>query len=159
MNPIQSQVNLVWTTPNSVSRRDKYEICFPVEVAAFGFQVYYLTKDSGYLWRSSTLVPPPPFHIYKGTTDIQKPTEQGLIEKLVRREKDSVHIGMQFLTYGTTKAKDRSGAYLFLPDGPARAVQEDATSIRLSSGILIKPSTYSAREWAWCPVLAPQPLP
>ncbi|XP_065841742.1 alpha-mannosidase 2-like isoform X2 [Oscarella lobularis] len=158
MNPIQSQVNLVWTTPNSVSK-DKYEICFPVEVAAFGFQVYYLTKDSGDLWKQYTH--PSTVSIYKGTTDIQKPAEfditsqqgsinikndflsasfsknQGLIE-LVRREKDSVHIGMQFLTYGTTNAKDRSGAYLFLPDGPARAVQEDATSIRLSSGILVE---------------------
>ena len=31
---------------------------------------------------------------------------------------------IEFLKYGTVSAKDKSGAYLFMPDGPAKVSNE-----------------------------------
>ena len=33
---------------------------------------------------------------------------------------EKVKMDISFMTYGTTSAMDKSGAYLFLPDGEAR---------------------------------------
>lgn len=37
----------------------------------------------------------------------------------------SLDILLSFMTYGTTHGQDKSGAYLFLPDGPAQVIVLD----------------------------------
>ena len=43
----------------------------------------------------------------------------GCLTDLVRNKK-STKMQIRFMTYGTVGASDRSGAYLFLPDGSAK---------------------------------------
>lgn len=44
------------------------------------------------------------------------------LHQSIRRKDDpqEVRVQIQFLTYGTRPSKDKSGAYLFLPDGNAK---------------------------------------
>ncbi len=53
------------------------------------------------------------------------------LHQSIRRKDDpqEVRVQIQFLTYGTRPSKDKSGAYLFLPDGNAKVV-----SVRLDWG-------------------------
>lgn len=46
------------------------------------------------------------------------------LHQSIRRKDDpqEVRVQIQFLTYGTRPSKDKSGAYLFLPDGNAKVV-------------------------------------
>uniref|UniRef100_A0A8C2GE38 Alpha-mannosidase n=1 Tax=Cyprinus carpio TaxID=7962 RepID=A0A8C2GE38_CYPCA len=62
----------------------------------------------------------------------------GLLES-VRRKDDpqEVRVQIQFLTYGTRPSKDKSGAYLFLPDGNAKPyLQREAPAVRVVEGPL-----------------------
>uniref|UniRef100_A0A9J8C2Z2 mannosyl-oligosaccharide 1,3-1,6-alpha-mannosidase n=1 Tax=Cyprinus carpio carpio TaxID=630221 RepID=A0A9J8C2Z2_CYPCA len=57
----------------------------------------------------------------------------------VRRKDDpqEVRVQIQFLTYGTRPSKDKSGAYLFLPDGNAKPyLQREAPAVRVVEGPL-----------------------
>jgi alpha-mannosidase II len=44
------------------------------------------------------------------------------LEQSIRRKDDpqELKVQIQFVTYGTRSSKDKSGAYLFLPDGKAK---------------------------------------
>ncbi|KAL0155856.1 hypothetical protein M9458_050119, partial [Cirrhinus mrigala] len=57
----------------------------------------------------------------------------------IRRKDDpqEVRVQIQFLTYGTRPSKDKSGAYLFLPDGNAKPYsQREAPIVRVVEGPL-----------------------
>uniref|UniRef100_A0A672PDM8 Alpha-mannosidase n=1 Tax=Sinocyclocheilus grahami TaxID=75366 RepID=A0A672PDM8_SINGR len=57
----------------------------------------------------------------------------------IRRKDDpqEVRVQIQFLTYGTRPSKDKSGAYLFLPDGNAKPYsQREAPVVRVVEGPL-----------------------
>ena len=41
---------------------------------------------------------------------------------------------LNFVTYGTSSAKDKSGAYLFLPDGPAKSVPSLSPTVVVEKG-------------------------
>ena len=43
-----------------------------------------------------------------------------LREMLLKDSDESVKVDLQFFQYGTRHGKERSGAYLFLPDGEAK---------------------------------------
>ena len=40
----------------------------------------------------------------------------------------------QFVRYGTRRSGDKSGAYLFLPDGPARVIPTEGPLVRIVEG-------------------------
>uniref|UniRef100_A0AAY5F5B9 Alpha-mannosidase n=1 Tax=Electrophorus electricus TaxID=8005 RepID=A0AAY5F5B9_ELEEL len=76
--------------------------------------------------RDSSATDPQPFYIQT----------QSLI---VRRKDDAqeVRVQMQFFTYGTRPSKDKSGAYLFIPDGNAKPyMQKDQPIVRVVEGPL-----------------------
>ncbi|XP_030619859.1 alpha-mannosidase 2x isoform X3 [Delphinapterus leucas] len=57
--------------------------------------------------------------------------------KSIRRvdEEQEQRVGMEFLIYGTRSSKDKSGAYLFLPDGEAKPyVPKDPPVLRITEG-------------------------
>uniref|UniRef100_A0A8C2GIJ6 mannosyl-oligosaccharide 1,3-1,6-alpha-mannosidase n=1 Tax=Cyprinus carpio TaxID=7962 RepID=A0A8C2GIJ6_CYPCA len=63
----------------------------------------------------------------------------GEVYQSVRRKDDpqEVRVQIQFLTYGTRPSKDKSGAYLFLPDGNAKPyLQREAPAVRVVEGPL-----------------------
>uniref|UniRef100_A0A3B4APV5 Alpha-mannosidase n=1 Tax=Periophthalmus magnuspinnatus TaxID=409849 RepID=A0A3B4APV5_9GOBI len=54
----------------------------------------------------------------------------GLLESIRRREDlQEVKVQMQFVVYGTRPSKDKSGAYLFLPDGKAKPYSQKETPV------------------------------
>uniref|UniRef100_A0A8C1MRB7 mannosyl-oligosaccharide 1,3-1,6-alpha-mannosidase n=1 Tax=Cyprinus carpio TaxID=7962 RepID=A0A8C1MRB7_CYPCA len=63
----------------------------------------------------------------------------GEVYQVIRRKDDpqEVRVQIQFLTYGTRPSKDKSGAYLFLPDGNAKPYsQREAPIVRVVEGPL-----------------------
>uniref|UniRef100_A0A671PXM4 Alpha-mannosidase n=1 Tax=Sinocyclocheilus anshuiensis TaxID=1608454 RepID=A0A671PXM4_9TELE len=61
------------------------------------------------------------------------------LHQSIRRKDDpqEVRVQIQFLTYGTRPSKDKSGAYLFLPDGNAKPYsQREAPIVRVVEGPL-----------------------
>uniref|UniRef100_A0A668AME5 mannosyl-oligosaccharide 1,3-1,6-alpha-mannosidase n=1 Tax=Myripristis murdjan TaxID=586833 RepID=A0A668AME5_9TELE len=59
--------------------------------------------------------------------------------EVIRRKDDpqEVKVQMQFVTYGTRPSKDKSGAYLFLPDGKAKPYnQKEPPVVRVVEGPL-----------------------
>ncbi|RXN17537.1 alpha-mannosidase 2 [Labeo rohita] len=61
-----------------------------------------------------------PVHIENPHLKLSISTATGLLEKMRLKEDDSEHlVRVQFFWYGTTSNKDKSGAYLFLPDKEA----------------------------------------
>lgn len=97
--------------PLSVSRNE----AFPLRVIDSGTSDFALSNRYMQVW-------------FSGLT--------GLL-KSVRRvdEEQEQRVGMEFLVYGTRSSKDKSGAYLFLPDGEAKPyVPRDPPVLRVTEG-------------------------
>uniref|UniRef100_A0A673BPP0 Alpha-mannosidase n=1 Tax=Sphaeramia orbicularis TaxID=375764 RepID=A0A673BPP0_9TELE len=62
----------------------------------------------------------------------------GLLESIKRKDDPrEVKVQMQFMVYGTRPSKDKSGAYLFLPDGKAKPYnQKEPPVVRVVEGPL-----------------------
>uniref|UniRef100_A0A7N6A5L9 Alpha-mannosidase n=1 Tax=Anabas testudineus TaxID=64144 RepID=A0A7N6A5L9_ANATE len=62
----------------------------------------------------------------------------GLLESIKRKDDpQEVKVQMQFMVYGTRPSKDKSGAYLFLPDGKAKPYnQKEPPVVRVVEGPL-----------------------
>uniref|UniRef100_A0A672PD05 Alpha-mannosidase n=1 Tax=Sinocyclocheilus grahami TaxID=75366 RepID=A0A672PD05_SINGR len=59
------------------------------------------------------------------------------VQSLTLDDPQEVRVQIQFLTYGTRPSKDKSGAYLFLPDGNAKPYsQREAPVVRVVEGPL-----------------------
>ncbi|KAF4017825.1 hypothetical protein G4228_009514 [Cervus hanglu yarkandensis] len=97
--------------PLSVSRNE----AFPLRVIDSGTSDFALSNRYMQVW-------------FSGLT--------GLL-KSVRRvdEEQEQRVDMEFLVYGTRSSKDKSGAYLFLPDGEAKPyVPRDPPVLRVTEG-------------------------
>uniref|UniRef100_A0A8C2EM02 Alpha-mannosidase n=1 Tax=Cyprinus carpio TaxID=7962 RepID=A0A8C2EM02_CYPCA len=117
------------------------EASFMARLPALGLAVFHLydSADSPMTLRSDTLLRIPgrgqsirgldPLPVRSQTVDAQP----------IRRKDDpqEVRVQIQFLTYGTRPSKDKSGAYLFLPDGNAKPYsQREAPIVRVVEGPL-----------------------
>ena len=53
--------------------------------------------------------------------------ENGLLNSItpLHGQRDRIALGVEFVAYDSRKGPSRSGAYLFLPDGDAQAIQPD----------------------------------
>jgi len=73
-------------------------------------------------------------------------SEQGLL-KSIQLTQDSPHVPvhLKFLKYGVRSHGDRSGAYLFLPNGPATPFQLDHPVVLVTKGKLEPSQTQSLR--------------
>ncbi|XP_049727810.1 alpha-mannosidase 2 [Elephas maximus indicus] len=136
--PVEIQVSAVWDTPNAISQT-AYEISFLAHVPPLGLKVYKILESASSKPSLADYV------LYNGKTEIRgifnikniKSAEEdimlensfiklwfgqsGLMQKMVNKEDGKHHeVKLQFSWYGTTNKKDKSGAYLFLPDGEAR---------------------------------------
>ena len=52
----------------------------------------------------------------------------GLLTSIIQENVRETSVAVQFVHYGTRKGQTMSGAYLFLPDGPARVLEPEADS-------------------------------
>uniref|UniRef100_A0A8C2A5A1 Alpha-mannosidase n=1 Tax=Cyprinus carpio TaxID=7962 RepID=A0A8C2A5A1_CYPCA len=114
------------------------EASFMARLPALGLAVFHLydSADSPMTLRSDTLLRiPGRGQIY---SDSFSPS-LSFLHQSIRRKDDpqEVRVQIQFLTYGTRPSKDKSGAYLFLPDGNAKPYsQREAPIVRVVEGPL-----------------------
>uniref|UniRef100_A0AAY5EYP0 Alpha-mannosidase n=1 Tax=Electrophorus electricus TaxID=8005 RepID=A0AAY5EYP0_ELEEL len=126
------------------------EASFMARLPALGLAVFHLydSADSPMTLRSDTLLRLPghsqsvrgvdPLPVRSQAADPQ-PFYIQTQSLIVRRKDDAqeVRVQMQFFTYGTRPSKDKSGAYLFIPDGNAKPyMQKDQPIVRVVEGPL-----------------------
>uniref|UniRef100_A0A671PT56 Alpha-mannosidase n=1 Tax=Sinocyclocheilus anshuiensis TaxID=1608454 RepID=A0A671PT56_9TELE len=118
------------TLPVQLSAQWVSAASFMARLPALGLAVFHLydSADAPMMLRSDTLLRIPG----------RGQSIRGL-DPLIRRKDDpqEVRVQIQFLTYGTRPSKDKSGAYLFLPDGNAKPYsQREAPIVRVVEGPL-----------------------
>uniref|UniRef100_A0A4W3JJA1 mannosyl-oligosaccharide 1,3-1,6-alpha-mannosidase n=1 Tax=Callorhinchus milii TaxID=7868 RepID=A0A4W3JJA1_CALMI len=141
---VTSQVSAVWDTPTTVSK-DAFQVSFLAQVPALGLGLYQLVeaqdiktvladytvclngREDVTVSTDSAFI----LNVLKSSTDdliIENSNmkawfsgTKGFIQKIKTKDDDKEHqINIQFMWYGTTSNRDKSGAYLFLPDGEAK---------------------------------------
>ncbi|KAM4747675.1 alpha-mannosidase 2x-like isoform 2-T2 [Rhinophrynus dorsalis] len=93
----------------------KKQDVFPVKILETSTDDFYLENQYMQVW-------------FSGTT--------GLLKGIKRAgEEQEQKINMEFLIYGTRTSKDKSGAYLFLPEGEAKPyTPKDPSVVRVTEG-------------------------
>ncbi|XP_008854233.1 alpha-mannosidase 2 [Nannospalax galili] len=136
--PVEVQVSAVWSDARTISQT-AYEISFLAHTLPLGLKVYKIlqlesssSQLANYVLYNDGIAEKGVFHMESMTdaTDgmaIENPfialwfDGSGLMEKMRAKEDGKHHeIKVQFSWYGTTNKRDKSGAYLFLPDGQAQ---------------------------------------
>ncbi|XP_076439232.1 alpha-mannosidase 2x-like [Babylonia areolata] len=160
-NVVHSQTELHWD-PKVQTQPDnrKYKVVFVADVEPLGLATYTLkAADRGQNSRnhlaSTTFLHAPgvarhdlfsvrsetgheDFTIknsvleaaFSGTTGMLKSVKTLATGQVTRMD-------LQFVLYGTTKARDKSGAYLFLPDGTGEVVNGKKQQIRITRGPIV----------------------
>ncbi|XP_028611531.1 alpha-mannosidase 2 isoform X2 [Grammomys surdaster] len=134
--PVEVQVSAVWNNVRTISQA-AYEVAFLAHVPPLGLKVYRILESQSssshvadyVLYNNDRLAENGIFHM-KNVVDAGDAItiensflelwfdRSGLLEKVRRKEDSKQHeLKVQFLWYGTTNKRDKSGAYLFLPDG------------------------------------------
>uniref|UniRef100_A0A8B9KPQ1 Alpha-mannosidase n=1 Tax=Astyanax mexicanus TaxID=7994 RepID=A0A8B9KPQ1_ASTMX len=142
------QLSAQWSSAVQMSG----EASFMARLPALGLAVFHLydSVDSPMTLRSDTLLRLPgrsqtvrgvdPLPVRSQIADPQPFYIQTQSLTLSIRRKDDpqeVRVQVQFFTYGTRPSKDKSGAYLFLPDGNAKPyTQRDPPIVRVVEGPL-----------------------
>uniref|UniRef100_A0A3B5MUV6 Alpha-mannosidase n=1 Tax=Xiphophorus couchianus TaxID=32473 RepID=A0A3B5MUV6_9TELE len=152
------QLSAQWSSATQMSA----EATFMVRLPPLGLAVFHLydSADSPMTIRSDTLLrlsgrsvsaralDPLPvrsqpadaqtFYISTQTLTLGFSGTTGLLESIKRKDDpQEVKIQMQFMIYGTRPSKDKSGAYLFLPDGkPKPYNQKEPPAVRVVEGPL-----------------------
>uniref|UniRef100_A0AAR2IX91 Alpha-mannosidase n=1 Tax=Pygocentrus nattereri TaxID=42514 RepID=A0AAR2IX91_PYGNA len=135
------QLSAQWSSAVQMSG----EASFMARLPALGLAVFHLydSVDSPMTLRSDTLLRlPGRSQSVRGIDPL--PVLQIVIGEIntceiIRRKDDpqEVRVQIQFFTYGTRPSKDKSGAYLFLPDGNAKPyTQRDPPIVRVVEGPL-----------------------
>uniref|UniRef100_A0A8C3B2X2 Alpha-mannosidase n=1 Tax=Cyclopterus lumpus TaxID=8103 RepID=A0A8C3B2X2_CYCLU len=135
---------------------------FMVRLPPLGLAVFHLydSPDSPMTLRSDTLLrqsgrgvtsraadplpvrsqpsDPQTFYISSQSLTLGFSGDTGLLESIKRKDDpQEVKVQMQFIVYGTRPSKDKSGAYLFLPDGKAKPYnQKEPPVVRVVEGPL-----------------------
>ncbi|KAG7267578.1 hypothetical protein CRUP_005998 [Coryphaenoides rupestris] len=162
------QLSAQWTSATQMSP-DVFKATFTARLPALGLAVFHLyqSADSPMTLRSDTLLrlpgagvsaraaeplpvrsqqaDPQAFYISSQALTLGFSGTTGLLESIrLKDEPQEVKLQMQFLMYGTRPSKDKSGAYLFLPDGKAKTVRihnvpgVDGLSVELSTTVDIR---------------------
>uniref|UniRef100_A0A8D3DLW7 Alpha-mannosidase n=1 Tax=Scophthalmus maximus TaxID=52904 RepID=A0A8D3DLW7_SCOMX len=122
------QLSAQWSSASQMSA----EATFMVRLPPLGLAVFHLydSPDSPMTLRSDTLL---------------RLSGRGVTARaadplpVIKRKDDpqEVKVQMQFVVYGTRPSKDKSGAYLFLPDGKAKPYhQKESPAVRVVEGPL-----------------------
>ncbi|XP_026068253.1 alpha-mannosidase 2-like [Carassius auratus] len=161
---VRAQVSAVW---NDVSHAaaDVFQLSFVAQAAPLGLSVYQLmegmeprTEAAKYMFlqdgtqisnielehfRQFYQQDAAPVHIENPHLKLSVSTATGLLEKMKLKEDDSEHLlKVEFVWYGTTSNKDKSGAYLFLPDKEATIYSPShAPVVRVTKGPLFSEVT------------------
>ncbi|KAI1905296.1 hypothetical protein AGOR_G00014640 [Albula goreensis] len=164
-HPVSAQISAVWEEATKASR-EAYQLSFVAQVPALGLGVYQLSegaeprtvpadytflRQGGQLSISQT----EPFRVsipHDSSTHftMESPvlkvwcsSTSGIMEKIKNKEDGTEqHIKVEFIWYGTTSNRDKSGAYLFLPDGEAKMyVANSPPVVRVTKGVVFSEVT------------------
>ncbi|XP_044301669.1 alpha-mannosidase 2 [Varanus komodoensis] len=156
--PVVVQLSAVWDGTAKISY-EAYQISFLTHLPPLGFGVYQLLEGlssetvlADYnLYHNDKAKLDKPYRIFN-IKEIQNALDEimlensymkiwfsgnsGLVEKINTKEDSKNHrVKLEFVWYGTTSNRDKSGAYLFLPDGEAKPyVFTDPPVIRVTHG-------------------------
>lgn len=161
---IPAQVDLFWTDRESVSS-NKYKVSFVVIVPALGISRYTIERVTP---EKTTKAKPSEITLYNSNLNIQlsskfftikklqaKPFSiensymtasfhpmSGLLKNVTFKSSGITHpVNIKFVYYGTRATGDKSGAYLFLPDGIAQEVIVASPFIRITKGPIVSEVT------------------
>uniref|UniRef100_A0A673BU49 Alpha-mannosidase n=1 Tax=Sphaeramia orbicularis TaxID=375764 RepID=A0A673BU49_9TELE len=152
------QLSAQWSSASQMSA----EATFMARLPPLGLAVFHLydSPDSPMTLRSDTLLRLPgrsvtaragdplpvrsqqadaqTFYISSQSLTLGFSGTTGLLESIKRKDDPrEVKVQMQFMVYGTRPSKDKSGAYLFLPDGKAKPYnQKEPPVVRVVEGPL-----------------------
>lgn len=154
------QLSAQWSSANQMSA-EVFQASFMARLPALGLAVFHLydSADSPMTLRSDTLLrlagrvqsahavdPLPlrsqpaddqPFFISSQALTLGFSGSSGLLETIKYKDNQEIKVQVQFVTYGTRPSKDKSGAYLFLPDGRAKPYsQKEPPVVRVVEGPL-----------------------
>uniref|UniRef100_A0A672KG04 Alpha-mannosidase n=1 Tax=Sinocyclocheilus grahami TaxID=75366 RepID=A0A672KG04_SINGR len=105
---VRAQVSAVWNDASHAAA----DLSFVAQAAPLGLSVYQLMEGMEPRTEAAK------YMLLQDGRQISITT--GLLEKMRLKEDDSEHlVKVEFVLYGTTSNKDKSGAYLFLPDKEA----------------------------------------
>nr|XP_013806512.1 PREDICTED: alpha-mannosidase 2x isoform X2 [Apteryx mantelli mantelli] len=157
--PLPAQLSAYWGSATDMVP-DIYQVSILARLPALGLRVLQLHKvfDGHATLKSSVRLylhgrdlpvrkhEALPVHVFPATTDdfcLENQHLQacfsglsGLLQSIRRAgEEREQRVSSEFLIYGTRASKDKSGAYLFLPDGEAKPyTPEDAPVVRVTEG-------------------------
>ncbi|TDH09371.1 hypothetical protein EPR50_G00085950 [Perca flavescens] len=155
------QLSAQWGSASQMSA-EVFEATFMVRLPPLGLAVFHLydSPDSPMTLRSDTLLrlsdrgvaaraadplpvrsqqsDPQTFYISSQALTLGFSGTTGLLESIKHKDDpQEVKVQMQFVVYGTRPSKDKSGAYLFLPDGKAKPYnQKEPPVVRVVEGPL-----------------------
>lgn len=155
------QISAQWSSASQMSA-EVFEATFMARIPPLGLAVFHLydSADSPMTLRSETLLRLPgkgvtaraadplpvrslqadaqTFYISSQALTLGFSGTTGLLESIRRKDDlQEVKVQMQFMVYGTRPSKDKSGAYLFLPDGKAKPYsQNESPVVRVVEGPL-----------------------
>ncbi|CAB1440984.1 unnamed protein product [Pleuronectes platessa] len=131
------QLSAQWSSASQMSA-EVFEASFMVRLPPLGLAVFHLydSPDSPMTLRSDTLLRLSGGGSQALTLGFSGTT--GLLESIKHKDDpQEVKVQMQFMVYGTRPSKDKSGAYLFLPDGKAKPYhQKESPVVRVVEGPL-----------------------
>ncbi|XP_031563899.1 alpha-mannosidase 2x-like isoform X2 [Actinia tenebrosa] len=143
-NVVPSQTNLAWDDDHKISST-RYKLVFVANTTPLGLSMYHIKEGS----RDNDEHHTAKLTAYTRQSEIPKPNEEfsfqtkasgsetisienedimaefdsssGFLKSITdKADKSRTDINIEFVTYGTKGYGDKSGAYLFLPDGPAK---------------------------------------
>ncbi|OCU02259.1 alpha-mannosidase 2 [Xenopus laevis] len=156
---VKAQISAVWNG-DSVTVQDMYQVSFLAYLPALGLAVYKLVEadipesvKADYTifvqGKHKNINSDDNFRIKEvnivvGDLTIENSylklwfSSSGLLEKIQSKEDGKTHsVKVEFIWYGTTNSRDKSGAYLFLPDGEAKPyIHADPPVVRVTHGSL-----------------------
>ncbi|KAL2100361.1 hypothetical protein ACEWY4_004755 [Coilia grayii] len=140
---LTAQLSAIWDDTNTLST-EAYQLSFVAQVPALGLGVYQLCEGAGQSPESAHYVvlqqvkevsikgaehfqvavsggQSEPIILENAYLHLSISPHTGLLERMrLKEEGVSREMKVEFLWYGTSSKKDKSGAYLFLPDGEAK---------------------------------------
>uniref|UniRef100_H2YSQ6 Alpha-mannosidase n=1 Tax=Ciona savignyi TaxID=51511 RepID=H2YSQ6_CIOSA len=119
-NVIPSQTNPIWSDQVE-PRTDRFELVFLSTVPAIGLAVYTMWEDNSVEDSTHATVHfiNPPAGFGKRTRS-KFQLDNGMLRAVTTvRDNMKTKLALDFAMYSSRQAKDKSGAYLFLPSGPA----------------------------------------
>uniref|UniRef100_A0A8C3REB7 Mannosidase alpha class 2A member 1 n=1 Tax=Cyanoderma ruficeps TaxID=181631 RepID=A0A8C3REB7_9PASS len=155
--PVTVQISAVWDGATTVSH-EAYQISFVAHLPPLAIGVYQLLEDESseavladyniYVRNSRQEKPDKVFKIKEMQHSVDNIILEnaymklwfsgmsGLLEKINTKKDGRNHqMKVEFAWYGTTSNRDKSGAYLFLPDGDAKPyIFTDPPTIRVAHG-------------------------